>query len=273
MKSNLQSNPFVLAVGGAIVIGIIAVIVATFWLGPTPEQKQQSITLVQSVVDIEAGTKITDKELTVIPWTTGELPPGAIFNMGTVVNRLAKVKIPKGETVLESMLVPTASNDDLSSDIPLGKRAFTIAINEVTGVGGFASPGNFVDVIVGVKDAAGMPISKTVVEHVKVLAVAQARSITDPTPKLGTNVTLEVSPEEAQKLDVARSLGTLSLVLRNRADKGSFDGVAASKNDLMLNPNVYSDTSTVEIIRGNLTTGSNGVDSGGSQSGAMGGQR
>ena len=162
---------------------------------------------------------------------------------------------------MEAMLVPIATSDDLSNDIPLGKRAFTIGINEISGVGGFASPGNYVDVIVSAKDAAGMPVSKTVVERVKVMAVAQARSIIDPSPKVGTNVTLEVTPEEAQKLDVARSLGTLSLALRNRADKSNYDGAAASKNDLVLQPNVYNDAASVEIIRGNLTSGAVGADS------------
>jgi len=88
-----------------------------------------------------------------------------------------------------------------------------------------------------------------VVENVRVMAVAQSRSITDLSPKVGTTVTLEVTPEQAQKLDVARSLGTLSLTLRNRADKTSYAGAAASKNDLALTPNVYNDSASIEIIR------------------------
>jgi pilus assembly protein CpaB len=266
-----MKNPLIVAVGGAVVIGIVAVILASIWMGSGSDQKQQqTVTLLQAVADIEPGTKITGPELVVVPWAGGELPPGAIFNPAHAVNRLAKVKIAKGETILENMLVPVATSEDLSNDIPLGKRAFTIGINEISGVGGFASPGNYVDVIVSAKDSSGMPISKTVVEHVKVMAVAQARSITDPTPKLGTNVTLEVTPDQAQKLDVARSLGNLSLVLRNRADKATFDGAAASKNDLMLTPNVYTDTTSVEIIRGNVSPNATGFDGGSTPGGAVG---
>jgi len=268
-----MKNPLLVAVGGAVVVGILAVILASIWLNSGSDQKsQQTVTLLKAVADIEPGTKITGPELVVIPWEGGELPPGAIFNPSHALNRLAKVKIAKGETILEGMLVPVATSDDLSNDIPIGKRAFTIGINEISGVGGFASPGNYVDVIVSAKDAVGMSVSKTVVEHVKVMAVAQGRSITDPSPKLGTNVTLEVTPDQAQKLDVARSLGTLSLTLRNRADKANYDGVASSKNDLLLTPNVYNDTATVEIIRGNISPGSMGSDYGSSPVGAVGGQ-
>lgn len=257
----MNKNPMLLALLGAALVGIIAVITAAIWLSSKTEEKQ-IIAVIQSAVDIEAGTKLTPEQLTAIPLPAGApIPQGAIFNIGAVVNRLTKVRIVKGENVIESMLVPIATSEDLSNDIPLGKRAFTIGINEISGVGGFASPGNYVDVIVSVKDAGSAPISKTVVEGVKVMAVAQSRSITDLAPKVGSTVTLEVTPEQAQKLDVARSLGTLSLSLRNRADKTSYDGAAASKNDLALTPNVYSDTTSVEIIRGNLAPGSTGSES------------
>ena len=256
----MNKNPMLLALVGAAIVGIIAVITAAIWLSSKTEEKQV-ITIIQSAVDIEAGTKLAPEQLTAIVLPPGsQIPQGAIFNIGAVVNRLTKVRIVKGENIIESMLVPIASSEDLSNDIPLGKRAFTIGINEISGVGGFASPGNYVDVIVSVKDAAGMPVSKTVVEHVKVMAAAQSRSLTDLTPKVGTTVTLEVTPEQAQKLDVARSLGTLSLTLRNRADRASYDGAAASKNDLALTPNVYNDTTSVEIIRGNIAPGSTGSD-------------
>ncbi|QWD89949.1 Flp pilus assembly protein CpaB [Polynucleobacter sp. MWH-Braz-FAM2G] len=252
----MNKNPMLLALVGAAIVGIIAVITAAIWLSSKTEEKQV-ITIVQSAVDIEAGTKLAPEQLTAIALPPGSpIPQGAIFNAGTVVNRLTKVRIVKGENILENMLVPITSSEDLSNDIPLGKRAFTIGINEISGVGGFASPGNYVDVIVSVKDGAALPISKTVVENVRVMAVAQSRSITDLSPKVGTTVTLEVTPEQAQKLDVARSLGTLSLTLRNRADKTSYAGAAASKNDLALTPNVYNDSASIEIIRGNIAPGS-----------------
>ena len=59
----------------------------------------------------------------------------------------------------------------------------------------------------------------TVLEQVHVLAVAQEASRDDLKPKVVNAVTLEVTPAEAEKLDLARSVGSLSLVLRNQLDK------------------------------------------------------
>jgi pilus assembly protein CpaB len=272
----MNKNPMFLALVGAVLAGVIAVVIAAIWLGNKTEE-QQVITIVQAAVNIEPDSKLVLEQLATVPLAPGSaVPQGAIFNTRSAVGRQVKTKIAMGEAIIETMLVPLPSGEDLSNDIPIGKRAFTIGINEISGVGGFASPGNYVDVIVNAKDTEGMPVSKTVVEHVKVMAVAQARSLTDLAPKLGTNVTLEVTPDEAQKLDVARSLGTLSLSLRNRADKKNYAGAASSKNDLILTPNSFSSSTTIEIIRGNLAPGSFGSNSstsggdGSSSSGAMG---
>ena len=107
---------------------------------------------------------------------------------------------------------------------PKGKRAITVKVNEVIGVAGFALPGNYVDVMVNTQEDRGKhrrtrtAISKIVLEHILVLAVAQEASRDDTKPKVVNAVTLEVTPEQAEKLDLARSVGTLSLVLRNQVD-------------------------------------------------------
>ena len=100
-----------------------------------------------------------------------------------------------------------------------GKRAITVKVNEIVGVAGFALPGNFVDVMVNAQDNARNPISKIVLERILVLAVAQEVSQDQTKPKVVSAVTLEVLPEQAEALDLARSIGTLSLVLRNQIDQ------------------------------------------------------
>jgi len=92
------------------------------------------------------------------------------------------------------------------------------------GVAGFALPGNYVDVMVNAQQDKGrgeeaLQISKTVLEKVLVLAVAQEANRDDTKPKVVSAVTLELSLEDSEKLDLARSVGTLSLVLRNQMDK------------------------------------------------------
>ncbi|MGZ5182814.1 MAG: Flp pilus assembly protein CpaB, partial [Ramlibacter sp.] len=76
------------------------------------------------------------------------------------------------------------------------------------------------------------PISKTVLERVLVLAVAQEAGRDDTKPRVVSAVTLELSPQDAEKLDLARSVGTLSLVLRNQVDKAPVATVGVTKNEL-----------------------------------------
>ena len=72
----------------------------------------------------------------------------------------------------------------------------------------------------------------TVLENVLVLAIAQEASRDDTKPKVVSAVTLELTLADAEKLDLARSVGTLSLVLRNQLDKSKVATTGISKQDL-----------------------------------------
>jgi pilus assembly protein CpaB len=145
-----------------------------------------------------------------------------------------------GEPVSEVKLAPSGTLGGLSALITEGKRAITVRVNDVIGVAGFALPGNYVDIIVSTqKDAASgsdvreQNISKIVLERILVLAVAQEVNRDETKPKVVNAVTLEVTPEQAEKLDLARSVGTLSLALRNQVDPQSAATVGATKLTLL----------------------------------------
>ena len=132
--------------------------------------------------------------------------------------------LQRGEPLIESRLAPIGTKGGLSAVVPEGKRAITVRVNDVIGVAGFALPGNFVDVMVNTQEDGGRrgdrdrSISKIVLERILVLAVAQEADRDSTKPKVVNAVTLEVSPTQAEMLDLARSVGTLSLVLRNQTD-------------------------------------------------------
>jgi pilus assembly protein CpaB len=112
-------------------------------------------------------------------------------------------------------------------------------------VAGFALPGNYVDVMVNAqqektKGEEGKQISKTVLERVLVLAVAQEAGRDDTKPKVVSAVTLELTPEDSEKLDLARSVGTLSLVLRNQIDQKSVTTAGVTKNELFSDKKVQA---------------------------------
>jgi pilus assembly protein CpaB len=115
----------------------------------------------------------------------------------------------------------------------------SVRVNDVVGVAGFALPGNYVDVVVNTEDEnikvanTNRSISKIVLEHILVLAVAQEQGRDDTKPKVVSAVTLEVTPEQAEKLDLARSVGSLSLVLRNQVDASLVATLGSTKKNLL----------------------------------------
>ena len=89
------------------------------------------------------------------------------------------------------------------------------------------------DVMVNTPDSQNNLVSKIVLERIQVLAVAQDNSAQENKPKVVNAVTLEVTPSQAEEIDLARSIGTLSLVLRNQVDKDSVITQGARKSDLL----------------------------------------
>jgi pilus assembly protein CpaB len=89
-----------------------------------------------------------------------------------------------------------------------------------------------VDVMVSARDANNEPFSKIVLNRVKVLAIAQETSQDQTKPKVVNAVTLELTPAESEQLDLARSVGTLSLVLRNELDAADVNSGGSRLRDL-----------------------------------------
>ena len=218
----------------ALVIGLTAAVYAA---NMASRQSLASNKIVVAAVDIELGGKITPQMLTSVDWPSGSVPAGAFSEVKNLQDRVVKVGIMRGEAIVERKLAPPGSQGGLSAVIAEGKRAMTVRVNDVVGVAGFALPGNYVDVMVNAQQdkargGEGRQISKTVLEHVLVLAVAQEAGRDDTKPRVVSAVTLELSLDDAEKLDLARSVGTLSLVLRNQVDKQTVATQGITKSEL-----------------------------------------
>ena len=206
----------------ALLTGLAAAVYAAGWIS-----KQGSIAsnkVVVAAVDIELGSRVNPQMLTTVDWPSGSVPSGSFSDIKALEDRVVKVGVLRGEAIMEGKLAPVGTQGGLSAVIATGKRAMTVRVNDVVGVAGFALPGNYVDVMVNAQQEKGrgeeaLQISKTVLEKVLVLAVAQEANRDDTKPKVVSAVTLELSLEDSEKLDLARSVGTLSLVLRNQMDK------------------------------------------------------
>lgn len=227
----MRNTRALIMLGISVVIAAIAVYFASNWLS-----KQGDIATAKVVVakaEIAPGTPVSPEVVGLVDWPRTSVPKGAFGDVAMLKDRVISTGLSVGEPVLESKLAPMGSKGGLSAVITPGKRALTVKVNEIVGVAGFALPGNYVDIMVNTQDAAGNPISKIVLEKILVLAVAQ-ESERDPTkPKIVNAVTMELTPEEAERLDLARSIGSLSLVLRNQLDSEGLASDGARRSDLL----------------------------------------
>ena len=219
----------------AVLAGLGAAVFAASWVAERGNIASSKV--VVAAMDIELGSKINPQMLTSVDWPTGSVPQGAFTDLKVLQDRVVRTSIGRGEALLERKLMPVGAQGGLSAVIAEGKRAMTVRVNDVIGVAGFALPGNYVDVMVNAqqeraKGEAAIPVSLTVLENVLVLAIAQEASRDDTKPKVVSAVTLELSLADAEKLDLARSVGTLSLVLRNQLDKSKVATTGISKQDL-----------------------------------------
>ena len=236
----------------ALLIGLAAAAYATGWV--SRQAGIASNKVVVAAVDIELGTRINAEMLSTLDWPSAAVPPGAFKDVKDLQDRIVKVGILRGEPLIERKLAPLGTLGGLSAVIAEGKRAMTVRVNDVVGVAGFALPGNYVDVMVNAqqdKDGGeeGKQISITVLERVLVLAVAQESGRDDTKPKVVSAVTLELSPEDSEKLDLARSVGTLSLVLRNQVDQKTVATAGITKTELFGKPNKPAPKPAVAVKR------------------------
>ena len=222
----------------SILVGIAVTALAVSWVAQKGAIASNKV--VVAVMDIELGSRLNPQMLTTVDWPSGSLPQGAFADAKELQDRVVKTSIQRGEAILNAKLAPVGTQGGLSAVITEGKRAMTVRVNDVVGVAGFALPGNYVDVMVNAqKDKEGakgneeqQQISKTVLERVLVLAVAQEAGRDDTKPKVVNAVTLELTLEDAEKLDLARNVGTLSLVLRNQVDKRPVMTAGITKKEL-----------------------------------------
>jgi pilus assembly protein CpaB len=225
----------------AVLLAFGAVLVAAQWINKQSSTNTQKVAV--ALVDIPLGSRINGEMVRLVDWPAAAMPPGAFNDPKLLDLRVTRTSIQRGEPLMESKLAPPGTQGGLSAVVAEGKRAMTVRVNDVVGVAGFALPGNFVDILVntqeeGVRNNAvkDPSISKIVLERILVLAIAQEAGRDDTKPKVVNAVTLEVSPEQAEKLDLARSVGTLSLVLRNQIDPKPVLTAGATKTSLLGKP-------------------------------------
>lgn len=232
----MRNSRSLLIIGVALFLALTAVLVAAKWM--TEQGAAAGTKVAIAATDIGQGARLTKDNVQLIDWPAGSLPPGAISDLKLLENRVTRSDIGRGEAVLEAKLAPPGTTGGLSAVVAAGKRAMTVRVNDVVGVAGFALPGNYVDILVNLQAGGDMAareqsISKIVLERILVLAVAQESNRDDTKPKVVNAVTLELTPDQVEKLDLARSIGSLSLVLRNQVDPQPANTTGATRESVL----------------------------------------
>lgn len=221
----------VLIIAVAATISLATVSMAAIWL----KQKDDvgTIKVVVATRDLQIGTRLQPAMLETVSWPVSAPIQSPLHATEQAYDRVINMPILRGEPILVSKLAALGQQGGLSSVLKEGKRAVTVKVNEVVGVAGFALPGNYVDVMANIPDKDSNPVSKIVLERIQVLAVAQDVASTENKPRVVSAVTLEVTPQEAEIIDLARSVGSLSLVLRSQIDVASVETLGSRKVDLL----------------------------------------
>jgi pilus assembly protein CpaB len=234
----MKNTRGILMLGLALLLALGAVLVAMRWINQRASGNTQRVAV--AMVDVSLGSRLTPEMVRLVDWPSGALPPGAFSDPKALAGRVVHTTLQRGEPIMESKLAPVGTLGGLSAVVASGKRAMTVRVNDVVGVAGFALPGNFVDILVSTQGAAASggnqedaSISKIVLERILVLAVAQDPNRDETKPRVVNAVTLELTPEQTEKLDLARSVGTLSLVLRNQIDPDPVATHGATKHALL----------------------------------------
>lgn len=225
--------------GVALLLAVAAVLVAARWINARASNATNKVAVAQA--EIALGSRVSPEMVKMVDWPANAMPPGAFTEAKLLDARVARTTIQRGEPIMETKLAPPGTQGGLSAVVAPGKRAMTVRVNDVVGVAGFAMPGNFVDVLVNTQNEKPRggntdkdpSISKIVLERILVLAIAQEASRDDNKPKVVNAVTLELTPEQTETLDLARSVGTLSLVLRNQVDPEMAPTGGATKSSLL----------------------------------------
>jgi pilus assembly protein CpaB len=247
----------------AVLFGLLAVFIAQAWLNSQAEMRMKSLEaqkaapaatkhIVVAAKPLRYGMQLSADALREIPWSQDSVPKGAFTSISEILSggkRVVLAPIEANEPVLALKVTGAGQRATLSSLVEDGMKAVTIRVNDVEGVGGFVLPGDRVDVVLTRQTEKDKASTEIVLQNARVLAIDQSADASADRPAVAKAVTLEVSTGQAQRVWLASSVGSLSLLLRKageidaettkRITLSDLDGQAAA-----------TDTKRVVVTRG-----------------------
>ncbi len=218
-------------------LALVAGLLATFGMHRYVVNKTQVVTAPTGKVavatgDIAPGTALTAGSLKLVSWPQELIPPQCAAGLNQVEGRVVTFPISTGEPIMFSKLAPVGAAAGLSSLLDESKRALTVRVDDVTGVAGFLHPRDRVDVLADMKlKGVDENYSKVILQDITVLSIGQIWQQTgEDKPTVVNAVTLELTPEQTEVLNLASNEGKIRLALRGGRNKATVEtsGVASS---------------------------------------------
>ena len=236
----MRNKRLIIAVLAAVAFGLIAAFSVSRYLANAQEYTKNLSNVVIAKTDIEVGSRIIAEQVTIAQLPRNVAPDGTFNRVDErLVGRIAVVKISAREPITETRLAPEGSAAGLAAIIPEGYRAMNVRVDDVVGISGFIMPGTLVDIVVVIEPPENTQnrerVSKIVLQNIKVLA--NGANLDKPKNEKEAErvktVTLQVTPDQAEKLALATSEGRLQLVMRNSIDQGDEVTPGANKRTLL----------------------------------------
>jgi pilus assembly protein CpaB len=231
---------------------VMAGLLSWFLYANTIAPRLESRTVVYAAAhDLKIGQGIRKNDLKKVAVLERDIPTGAIITEKQALNRVALYPIAASTPLVTGSLSPLAGADGIQATIDPGYRAVSVTINDVSGVAGLIQPGAHVDVLFTRPGTMAEAITSTILQNVRVLAIGhsvQPNQVVDlKAPKVPV-ATLIVTPEQAEKLELAKNQGRISLSLRNPLDlTAAVDGRPVSTD--VLDPSLRGKMAVAQEIR------------------------
>ena len=221
-----------------IVLALVVAVVASFllykWMkkqtAPKKVAEVKTVQVVVAEVDLHPGMKLKSEMMKTVSYLEESLPMGHFIAPEKAAGRVVITPMKRQELILESRLAPaTVKQGGMAAIITPGKRAVSIAGNKVLGSSGLINPGDHVDILL---TAGGK--NKTVFENVLVLATGpRLRRNPEGKPSPVKVYTLEVTPEQGEKIILAASSGKIHFALRSVLDTETVLTTGATRKEIL----------------------------------------
>lgn len=183
----------------------------------------ESVPVAVAARALAVGSRLTADDVKIVQWPSAHPIAGAIGSVDAAVNRGLLRSVAENEPLTESKVAAAGSGAGLPPMIAAGMRAISVKVDDVVGVAGFIVPGAHVDAVVTISQRE-QSVARVVVSNVEVLAAgtrAEQTPAADGRTATASVVTLLVTPEDAERISLAASVGRITLTLRNPLDTAS----------------------------------------------------